>query len=167
MPVNDTVTLRFGTMDAYRELVDAWTSRMRGQLDPGEELLAMVRCEDISAWGGIERGGIGRCYLIVTTRQLLLLPHLDLRFEASVYLDDVTAVTERTLGHRCAITMQHAPLARLHTELRQLYPLAIPGDLTRSPLDRTTLALSRRETEAAATLREQLAARGSVRTPTP
>jgi hypothetical protein len=151
----------------HRERVDAWTERMRAGLVGEEQILAMGRCEDISSFGGIERGGIGRTYLIVTSRRLFILPHLDPRFEASLDLADVDAVIERTLGHRYAITMRHHPVVRLHVEPARFAPQPIPGALSRAPLDRTTLAFSRRDTRVAIALRDQLEARGVLSSATP
>ena len=97
---------------------------------------------------------------MITDRKLRWVPHSDLRFEASLDLDSVYAVTERSQGHRYAIALKHPPVSHIRWVPAHRFLIFTWGNAVASTaLSRTELAFSRRDTQAATTLREQLALR--------
>ncbi len=98
---------------------------VRKHLEPGERVLAVGRCEDITEVHGPERGGTASAYVMITTQRLRRVPDERFPLECRVHL--------RAKGH-------------------------LRGD-GRSPLSRTELAFSRRDTQAAGALRKALNAR--------
>ncbi|MEX2421139.1 MAG: hypothetical protein WD670_04905, partial [Actinomycetota bacterium] len=99
-------------MTSLRERLVVCDSDLRTRLDPDELVVAIGRCEDITERGGPERGGAGWTFVVITDRRLRWVPHVNLRFEASLDLDTVTTVTERLVGHRYVVTLEHLPIAR-------------------------------------------------------
>lgn len=89
--------------------------------------------------------------------------HCRLQHVSAIGLDDVTDALERTSAHRYAIRLRHETIRAL----RRVPKRRVLGyewgsvDAVRR-LRMTTLAFSRRETDAARALREQLALRGVV-----
>jgi hypothetical protein len=133
---------------------------VRGHLEPAERVLSIGRCEDITQRGSIDSGGAAWTYIMVTDRRLRWVPNVDLRFEASLDLDDVRAVAEEHRAHRYAITLEHVPCMRPHWVPAHRFLGFRSGDaVSTNPLPRTKLAFSRRDTEAAVALRDQLANR--------
>ncbi len=103
----------------------------------------------------------GWTFVMVTDRALRWIMHLDLKLEATLDLDSVTGVTERTVAHRYAIDLEHRPLTRLHhVPEHRFLKFEWGNDFANDVFTRTSLAFSRRGTAAALALRERLAARG-------
>jgi hypothetical protein len=97
---------------------------------------------------------------MVTDRRLRWVPHADLRFVASLHLDDVTAATEHMRAHRYAITMDHRAITRLlPVPVRRFLWFEWGNAVSSARLARTKLAFSRRDTAAARALRHQLSSR--------
>lgn len=141
---------------------------VRNHLNTGERVLAVGRCADITEVGGPEDGGTASAYVMITTDKLRWVPYSHLYYEAALGFDEVTAFTERTLAHRYAICLRHPPLDRLRMVPDEVFPpewrahLRAKGHLRgdgRSPLSRTEIAFSRRDTRAARALREALTSR--------
>jgi len=100
---------------------------------------------------------------MVTDRHLRWVPGVSLRFETAVALDDVTEALEQISAHRYAITVQHAPVRALRRVPAHRFLTFEWGNATEvRTLKRTMLAFSRRDTDAARALRDQLARRGVV-----
>lgn len=155
-------TLRLVT--SLRELLVVCDSDLRTRLDPDEQVVAIGRCEDITERGGPELGGAGWTFVMITDRRLRWVPHVNLRFEASLDLDTVTAVTERLVAHRYAVALEHPPITRAHHVPAHRFLMYEWGNAVGNrPFARTELAFSRRDTRAAYALREQLIARGRAR----
>lgn len=154
-------TLRLVT--TLRDRLDRCDADLRRHLDPDEQIVATGRCEDITERGGPEPR---RRWLDIGDghgSKVRWVPHVDLRFEASLDLDDVTGVSERLVGHRYAITLEHPSIARLRSVPAHQFLMFEWGNaVEKRPLARTVLALNRRDTEAACALREQLTTRGSL-----
>ena len=147
-------------MTTLRDLLDACDAALRSRLDAGEHVLAIGRCQDITERGSIEQGGAALTFIMVTDRRLRWVPYASLEFEASLVLGQVTAVSERSLRHRYAIAIDHGPLARPHTVPAHRFLRFQWGDtVVTTPLIRTELAFSRRDTKAAQALREQVSRR--------
>ena len=145
----------------FRDRMDRCDGFLRGRLEPGERLVAIGRCEDITGRLDIEQGGAGATFVMVTDRSLRWVPHVDLRFQARLDLAGVTSATERFAAHRYAIALEHHPIQRpwwvpAHRLLRFEWGNAVEV----LSFGRTELAFSRRETEAAIALGEQLKMRG-------
>ena len=97
---------------------------------------------------------------MVTNRRLRWVPYATLEFEASLALDGVTGVLEALHGHRYAIALDHTPLTRPHTvPAHRLLGFQWGNAVVTTPLTRTKLAFSRRDTKAALALREQISLR--------
>jgi hypothetical protein len=97
---------------------------------------------------------------MVTDRKLRWVPGTNMRNEASLNLDDVDSYEEQTVAHRLMVTLEHQPLSRPHHVPAHRFLMFEWGDAVSSdPLPRTRLAFSRRDTEAAVALREQLTSR--------
>jgi hypothetical protein len=142
-----------------RERLAACDEAVRAHLDPGEEVLAVGRCEDVTEHGSLERGG-GWTFVMVTNTRLRWVPHADLRFESALRLDDITAVTERSAGHRYAIALDHGSLTRAHhAPAHRFLWFAWGNAIASSAMTRTELAFSRRDTAAAQALRDQASSR--------
>lgn len=140
-----------------REMLDACDAAIRGHLDPDERVLAVGRCEDITQRGGVEQGGAAWTYIMVTDRRLRWVPGANLKFEASLDLTAVKAAWERSVGHRYAIALEHAPLTRPHwVPAHRFLRFEWGNAVVTTPLTGTKLAFSRRDTKAAAALREQV-----------
>jgi len=149
-------------MTTLREFLDACDAQVRGHLEPGEQVLATGRCEDITEWGDIGKGGTGWTYAMVTNRRLRWIPRVRPEYEASLVLDDVVAVEERSEAHRYAIRLKHQPIVRPRWGPAHRFLMFRWGNsVTSDPLKRTELAFSRRDTEAARAMRRQLRDRGS------
>ena len=143
---------------AFREQIAACDAHMRNRLARGERVLAVGRGEDVTERGG---GMPGWTFVMVTDRALRWIMHLDLKLEASLDLDDITGVAEKTVAHRYAIDLEHRPLTRLHhVPAHRFLRFEWGNDFAHHVFTRTSLAFSRRETAAARALRERLAARG-------
>jgi hypothetical protein len=145
---------------AVRDLLDTCDSVVRSHLDPDEEVLAVGRCEDITERGTVDQGGAAWTYVMVTDRRLRWVPRARLEFEASLDLDAVTGVSERSVRHRYAIALEHAPLTRRHTvPAHRFLRFAWGSAVVHTPLARTVMAFRRRGTRAAEALREQVSRR--------
>ena len=126
-------------------------------------MIAVGRCEDITARGDIDSGGAAWTFVMVTNRRLRWVPYVRLRYETNVDLDRVTAVFEQTSAHRYAMTLHHAPVRALRVVPAHRFLTFRWGNATAvRTLGTTRLAFSRRDTRAARALREQLALRGMV-----
>jgi hypothetical protein len=146
-----------------RERLESCEAALRAHLDPDEHVVAIGRCEDISDRGGLTQGGAGWTFVMVTDSQLRWVPGLSLPFETAVELDNVTEAFEQTSAHRYAMTLHHAPVRALRVVPAHRFLGFRWGNATAVlTLSRTRLAFSRRDTEAARALREQLALRGMV-----
>jgi hypothetical protein len=133
---------------------------MRSHLDSEEVVVAVGRCEDITEGGSIDWGGGATTYVMITNQHVRWVPLSFPQYEASVSLDAITDVSERLVGHRYAITLEHAPISRLHHVPAHRFLMFEWGNAdARIDLSRTILAFSRRDTHAADGLREQLARR--------
>ena len=108
-------------------------------------------------------GGAASTFIMVTDRMLRWVPDADLELEASLDLRDVTRVWERSFRHRYAIALEHGPLTRPHwVPAHRVLTFAWGDRLVTTPLTRTRLAFSRRDTEAATALRERLSRRPAL-----
>ena len=135
---------------------EACDAAIRSHLDPGELVLAVGTCNDISERGNTETTGL-LAYVVVTDRKLRWAPGADVRCEAALAFGDVTAVSEESVGHRYSIALAHPPLTRprwgpAHRFLTFKWGNAI----VTTPLPYTKLAFSRRGTKAATALRQGL-----------
>jgi hypothetical protein len=136
---------------------------LRVRLEPDERVVAVGRCEDVTDRGGVDRGGAGWTFVMVTDRHLRWVPGVSLRFETAVRLDDVTEAFEQTSAHRYGMTLDHAPVRARRAVPAHRFMTFRWGNATEvRTLERTMLAFSRRDTDAARALREQLARRGVV-----
>jgi hypothetical protein len=137
--------------------------RIFAPVEPDETVCAVGRCEDVTDRGGVERGGAGWTFVMVTDRCLRWVPGVSMRFETAVDLDDVTDALEQTSAHRYAMTLHHAPIRALRAVPAHRFMTFQWGNATAvRTMSRTRLAFSRRDTDAARALREQLARRGIV-----
>jgi len=144
-----------------RYLLDVCDRALRGRLEPGERVLAVGICEDITERGSIDRAGAAGTYVMVTNRMLRWVPHAELRFETSLRLDGVHHVREESMAHRYAIALEHPPIVRRHHVPKHRLLIFEWGNAVASTAFRVTkLAFSRRDTEAARALRDQLAVLG-------
>jgi hypothetical protein len=124
-------------------------------------VIAVGRCQDITALGDIDLGGAAWTIVMVTDRRLRWVPHVRLRYETNVGLDGVTAVFEQTSAHRYAMTLHHAPVRALREVPAHRFLWFQWGNAEAVwTLVTTRLAFSRRDTDAARALRRQLARRG-------
>jgi hypothetical protein len=140
---------------------------LRAHLWPGERILAVGRCSDITEFGGPEEAGSPHTYVMVTDRRLRWVPFFLLAYQASLDLDTVTSYSERMRAHRYVVAIEHAPLPRL----RRWHAMSEPRDLRDAwrasgrlrdgtgPFTSTELAFSRPDTVAARALRELLSTR--------
>ena len=101
-------------MGTLRERIDACDAVVRSHLGPDEQVLAIGKCEDITLMGGIEAAGAAWTFVMVTDSCLRWVPHVRMKFEASLVLDDITAAVETRQEHRYAIELEHRPLQRPH-----------------------------------------------------
>ena len=146
-----------------RERLESCEAALRAHLEPDEQVIAIGRCEDISDRGGLTQGGAGWTFVMVTDSQLRWVPGVSLPFESAVELDNVTEAFEQTSAHRYAMTLHHAPVRALRVVPAHRFLGFRWGNATAVlTLSRTRLAFSRRDTEAARALRDQLARRGVV-----
>jgi hypothetical protein len=147
----------------FRERLVSTDAVVRTHLEPDEHVLAIGRCADVTERGGPEQGGTTATYVMVTDRCLRWVPWADLRYEASLGLDEVTWASEHQVAHHFSITLVHLPLVRLHVVPAHRFLRYRWGNaFSMEPLTRTELAFSRRDTQAASALRGQLAARGTT-----
>jgi hypothetical protein len=145
-----------------KERLESCEADLRARLEPDERVIAVGRCEDVTDRGSVE-GGAGWTFVMVTDRHLRWVPGVSLRFETAVALDDVTKAHERISAHRYAMTLHHAPVRALrHVPSHRFMTFRWGNAFAVLTLSRTRLAFSRRYTEAARALREQLARRGIV-----
>jgi len=150
-------------MAGLKERLESCEADLRAHLEPDEQVVAVGRCEDITVRGGIDQGGAGWTFVMVTDRHLRWVPGVDLRFETAVDLDDVTAALETTSAHRYAVTLHHAAVRALRRVPAHRFMTFRWGNATAvRTLKRTKLAFSRRDTDAARALRDQLSRRGVV-----
>jgi hypothetical protein len=158
-------------VDPYKRAFLECDVAVRGHLDAGEQVVAVGRCADITELGDVGEGGKARSYVMITDRRVRLVPHYDLRHEASLDLDHITEYRERSLAHRWAIMLMHPSV-----EHPRMWPgRQLPADLARAfraegrlrdqpgPILFTELAFSGRETAAARALRGSLISRAVVR----
>jgi hypothetical protein len=146
-----------------KELLRSSDETVRSHLEPDERVLAVGRCQDVTERGGPEQGGSAHTYVMVTDRHLRWIRDSDLRYEASLPLDDVTEASEHRAAHHYSIELMHLPLVRLHVVPAHRFLKYRWGNaFTREPLTRTELAFSRSDTEAASALRAQLVARRRI-----
>jgi hypothetical protein len=143
--------------------LEACEADLRRRLEPDERVFAIGRAEDITLRGDIDAGGAAWTFVMVTDRHLRWVPHVRLRYETAVDLDQVTDALERTSAHRYAIRLRHGTIRALRDVPKHRFLGFQWGnaDAVRA-LRMTTLAFSRRDTKAARALREQLALRGVV-----
>jgi hypothetical protein len=145
------------------ERLESCEADLRARLEPDERVVAVGRCEDVTDRGGVDQGGAGWTFVMVTDRHLRWLPEVSLRFETAVNLDDVAEALEQISAHRYAMTLRHAPVRALRRVPAHRFLTFEWGNATvLRTLKRTMLAFSRRDTDAARALREQLARRGVV-----
>jgi hypothetical protein len=144
-------------------LLDACAVDLRARLEPDERVVAIGRAEDIILHGDIDNGGAGWTFVMVTDRYLRWVPGCRLQYATALPFDDVTTALEWTSAHRYATSLRHGPIQAVRSvpAHRFLHYRWGDTDAVRT-LGITTLAFSRRETEAARALREQLALRGVV-----
>ena len=138
-------------------------AHLRVGLEPDERVIAVGRCEDITALGDIDSGGAAWTFVMVTDRRLRWVPYVRLRYETNVGLDGVSAVFDQTSAHRYAMTLHHAPVRAFRDvpAHRFLWFQWGNAEAVRT-LGTTTLAFSRRDTAAALALRAELDRRGIV-----
>lgn len=150
-------------MGGLADRLDACEADLRGRLEPDERVVAVGRAEDITLRGDIDSGGAAWTFIMVTDRSVRWVPFCRLQYVTALGLDDVTGALERTSAHRYAVRLRHETIQAV----RRVPKRRVLGyewgntDAIRT-LHMTTLAFSRRDTEAARALREQLALRGVV-----
>ena len=150
-------------MTGLKERWESCEADLRARLDPDEQVIAVGRCEDVTDRGGVDQRGAGWTFVMVTDRHLRWVPGVSLRFETAVDVDDVTEALEQISAHRYAMTLHHAPVRALRQVPAHRFMTFRWGNATAlRTLTRTMLAFSRRDTDAARALREQLARRGVV-----
>ena len=150
-------------MAGLKERLESCEADLRARLEPDEHVFAVGRCEDVTDRGGVDQGGAGWTFVMVTDRCLRWVPGVSPRFETAVDLDDVTDALEQTSAHRYAMTLDHAPVRALRDVPAHRFMTFRWGNATAlRTLSRTMLAFSRRDTDAARALRGQLARRGIV-----
>jgi hypothetical protein len=138
-----------------RVRVHACYALLRSHLDPDEWIVAVGRCEDITMRGSIDSPGW--TYVMVTNARLRWVPNFDPRFEAALPFNSITAAWERSSKHRYAIALEHAPLTRPHwAPAHRFLTFEWGNRLVWTPLTRTVLAFSRRDTHAAIALRHRV-----------
>ena len=148
-------TAEYGDLMILPDRLDACDAVLRSHLDPDERVLAVGRCEDITIRGSIDSPGW--TYLMITNARLRWVPDADPRIEAALAFSSVTAARDRSSKHRYAISLEHAPLTRSHWEPAHRFLTFEWGNrVVGTPLTRTVLAFSRRDTDAAIALRRQL-----------
>jgi hypothetical protein len=146
---------RYAGLLTLPDRLNACDAVLRSHLDPDEQILAVGRCEDITIQGSIDSPGW--TYVMVTSARLRWVPHGDPRFEAALAFSSVAAARERSSKHRYAIALEHAPLTRPHWGPAHRFLAFEWGNrVVTTPLTRTVLAFSRRDTEAAIALRGQV-----------
>jgi hypothetical protein len=146
-----------------KERLESCEADLRARLQPDEHVFAVGRCEDVTDRGGVDQGGAGWTFVMVTDRRLRWVPGVSLRFETAVDLDHVTDALEQTSAHRYAMCLDHAPIHALRVVPAHRFITFQWGDaIAVRTLSTTRLAFSRRDTDAARALREQLALRGVV-----
>jgi len=150
-------------VNGLKELLESCEADLRTRLEPDEQVVAVGRCEDVTDRGGVDQGGAGWTFVMVTDRHLRWVPGVSLGFETAVDLDDVTEAVEQISAHRYAMTLHHAPVRALRRVPAHRFMTFEWGNATEvRSLRWTMLAFSRRDTDAARALREQLARRGVV-----
>ena len=130
----------------------------RRLLQPGEEVLAIGRCTDITFLGGPEKGGSEGHYLMVTNRRLFWPGRLNPGFQV-LELERVTGFTERYSAHRYAVALQHPSVERgpVPEEVLSEFPPDFFVGRARDPRVTSTvteLAFSKSDTKAAIALRD-------------
>jgi hypothetical protein len=146
-----------------KERLESCEADLRARLQPDEHVVAVGRCEDVTDRGGVDLGGAGWTFVMVTDRHLRWVPGVSLRFETAVDLDDVTEAHEQVSAHRFAITLRHTPVRALRqVPAHRFLTFQWGNAVALRTLSTTRLAFSRRDTDAARALREQLARRGVV-----
>ncbi len=134
---------------------------LRAQLDSGEEVLASgTGAEPRRPSTGIDATPAG--FLLVTARRLLWSPTSKPRHRASLEFDTVTSWQEGTQYHRYALLMTHEPIERFAwaPEHRVLWFEWGHTEESRQET-RTILHFSRRDTEVALAIRDQLTRRNA------
>ena len=107
-------TRRYGPfVPSLKESLEACDADLRTRLLPGESVIAVGRCEDVTEGGDLDRGGAGWTFVMVTDRRLRWVPRSRLRYETEVDLDETTDAFEQTSAHRYAMTLDHAPVRAL------------------------------------------------------
>ena len=145
------------------ERLDVCEADLRASLERDERMIAVGRCEDVTETGSIDAGGAGWTFVMVTDRRLRWVLDSLPRFEANVNHDGVSSALDTTSAHRYAITLHHVPVRALRqVPAHRLLTFRWGNATAVLTLSRTMLAFSRRDTEAARALREQLALRGVV-----
>ena len=142
-----TANDRYAAADAF----------LRDLTPPDEAVIASGRCIDISDTG--DMGTNGYQFVVVSEHAIRWSPVHDLTMAATVDLDRVTRFAERTDTHRYAIALDHAPIERRWRRERAWLDPHHDAPVDRTST-RTELLFSRRDTDAAAGLREQLERRG-------
>ena len=150
-------------MGGLEDHLEACESDLRGRLEADERVIAVGRAEDITLRGDIDAGGAAWTFVMVTDRYLRWVPYCRPRYVTAVRLDDVTDALDRTSAHRYAIRLRHATIRALRDVPKYRFLGFQWGNTDAVRLLRmTTLAFSRRDTQAARALRDQLALRGLV-----
>jgi glyoxylase-like metal-dependent hydrolase (beta-lactamase superfamily II) len=130
---------------------------LRALAQPGEAVVAAGRCIDITDTGNM--GTNSYLYVVVGEHAIHWAPVGGLTLAASVDLDRVTRFSERSDAHRYAIALDHGPIQRRWRRERA-WLSADPDEFVDRTFTRTELLFSRRETDAAVALREQMERRG-------
>ena len=152
-------------MPYLKDRLDRCEAHLRARLEPNERVIAVGRCEDITALGDIDSGGAAWTFVMVTDRRLRWVPRVRVRYETNVRLDGVTGVYEQTSAHRYAMALHHAPVRALREVPAHRFLWFQWGNVEAvRTLATTRLAFSRRETAAALALRAELDRRGIVPT---
>jgi hypothetical protein len=156
-------SLRRGARVAYAPSMgspdrqEACDAAIRSHLDPGEHVLAVGTCNDISERGDTGTTGL-LAYVVVTDRKVRWAPYADVRCEAALAFADVIAFSEETVGHRYSIALTHPPMKRPRWgPAHRFLTFAWGNAIVTTPLTRTRLGFSRRDAKAAIVLRRGLA----------
>jgi hypothetical protein len=122
---------------------------LRAALDADEEVVARGLASEYRS-GGNE-------YLLVTARRLLWVPVGLPRWGAELDLDDVAAWAEGTQYHRWGLLLKHRPIERLaHAPEHRVLWWAWGDTEELRRQEETRFMFSRRDTDAAVAIRDQL-----------
>jgi hypothetical protein len=133
---------------------------IRAAIPHDEVALASGRCDELINDQRLDASG-SVATVVVTGSHLHWASWGGAFHLTSLPLSTVTGVREQAARHRCLLTMEHAPLERVHHVPAHRMLVFSWGNANEVAwLSRTVLRFSRRETEAVVALRTRLEAQG-------